>query len=416
MHRSLFHKSIEPGAKAGKQEVSTIEEVIVADKYGFIEAELERRRAAHQLRQLRTVVPLSGVEVSINGRSLINFSSNDYLGLAFHPLVQQRAGELLRQWGAGATASRLAGGTHPGFARVEEKLAALKGTEKVLVLNSGFQANTSLLPVLVDRHALILADRLNHNSLIQGALLSRCRVQRYQHSDMEHLQQLLEKGRVARYSRMLIVTESVFSMDGDQSDVHALVCLAEEFQAFLVVDEAHATGVLGPRGMGLTCGQAVDLVVGTFGKACGSFGAYIACSERLREYILNCCPGFIYSTALPPAVIGAIEAALELIPQMDRARAELHAKADFLRRSLHQLGWSTGNSSTQIVPVIIGAEQETLELSRWLEEQGVLAVAIRPPAVEQGRARIRLALSALHTWEQIEILADLFRRWREQKS
>ena len=147
--------------------------MIVADKYGFIEAELERRRAAHQLRQLRTVVPLSGVEVSINGRSLINFSSNDYLGLAFHPLVQQRAGEFLQEWGAGATASRSICGTHPGFARVEEKLAALKGTEKVLVLNSGFQANTSLLPVLADRHALILADRLNHNSLIQGALLSQ---------------------------------------------------------------------------------------------------------------------------------------------------------------------------------------------------------------------------------------------------
>ncbi len=387
----------------------------MAGKYGFIEAELERRGATHQLRPLRTVVPQSGMEVSVDGRPAVNFSSNDYLGLAFHPLVQQRAGEFLQEWGAGATASRSICGSHPGFARVEEKLAALKGTEKALVLNSGFQANVSLLPVLADRHTLLLADRLNHNSLVQGALLSRCKVQRYRHGDLQHLRHLLEKNQAGTSARTLIVTESVFSMDGDRSDVDALVGLAEEFQAFLMVDEAHATGVLGPRGMGLTCGMGVDLVMGTFGKAGGSFGAYIACSESVGEYILNCCPGFIYSTALPPAVIGAVDAALELIPQMDEARAQLHARAAWLRRSLQGQGWSTGGSSTQIVPVLIGGEEETLKLSGWLEERGVLAAAIRPPTVAAGQARIRLGLSALHTWEHVETLAALFGQWRERR-
>ena len=272
----------------------------MADKYGFIEAELARRNAAHRLRQLRRVTPFSGVEVRAEGRSMLNFCSNDYLGLAFHPRVKAGAAEFLETYGAGATASRLICGSHPGFERVEKKLAHLKGVEKSLVLNSGFQANVSLLATLADRHSLILADHSNHNSLIQGARCGRGKVQRYRHGDLEHLQHLLEKSRGRSFSRILIVTESVFSMEGDRSDVDGLVQLATDFEALLIVDEAHATGVLGPRGMGLTCGKAVDLVIGTFGKACGVFGAYIACAGRLWEYIVNCCPGFIYSTALPP--------------------------------------------------------------------------------------------------------------------
>ena len=360
------------------------------------------------------MAPGEGVEVRLDDRTLINFSSNDYLGLARHPRVVQRAGEYLREYGAGATASRLICGTHPGFARVEECLARLKGVEKTLIFNSGYQANTSLLGALADRHSLVLSDRLNHSSLIQGARSSRCEVQCFRHSDLGHLQHLLQESRGRDYNRVFIVTESVFSMDGDRSDVAALVGLAEEFQALLVVDEAHATGVVGRQGMGLTCGENVDLVIGTFGKACGAAGAYIACGARLWEYILNCCPGFVYTTALPPAVIGAVDAALELIPQMDQRREELHRKADFVRRKLDELGWSTGASSTQIVPAVVGGESETLELARWLEERGILAVAIRPPTVSKGQSRIRLALSALHTWEQVENLAELLGEWRAQ--
>ena len=387
----------------------------MAVRYDFVEVELERRAAEQQLRRLRAVAPLGGATVSLDGRPVIDFSSNDYLGLSAHPLLQRRAAELARAHGAGARASRLATGNHPGFSAVERKLAVLKHTESALVLTSGYQANVSLLPALADRHSLILSDRLNHRSLVQGAQLSRCKVQRYRHGDLAHLQQLLERSREQAHSRVLIVTETVFSMDGDQTNVEVLARLAREHGAFLVLDEAHATGVLGERGMGLSCGQPVDLTMGTFSKAGGSFGAYVACSARLAEYIVNCCAGFVYSTALPPAVLGAIDAALELIPQMDEARAELHRKADFVRGAVAALGWSTGTSTTQIVPVIVGPAAAAVDLSAWLEEKGVLALPMRPPTVEPGRSRLRLGLSVLHTWEHLETLVDLCRGWRDRQ-
>ncbi|MBT4513128.1 MAG: 8-amino-7-oxononanoate synthase, partial [Chloroflexi bacterium] len=329
-----------------------------------------------------------------------------------HPALQQRAIEFMERYGAGSTASRLICGTYDCFDQVENKLAALKGTEAALILNSGFQANVSLLPALTDRHSLILSDRLNHRSLVEGTLLSRCRVIRFRHNDLDHLRQLLQENQIGRYSRTLIITESVFSVDGDRSDIDALVQLSEEFQALLVVDEAHATGVLGERGMGLTCGKNVDLTIGTFGKALGSFGSYVTCSEPMRDYFINRCSGFIYTTALPPSVIGSIDAALDLIPSMEEERTELHRKADFLRSSLQTMGWSTGTSDSQIIPVIVGNEKETLELSKWLEQHGILAIAIRPPTVENGQSRIRLALSSLHTQEHIEFLIDTFRKWQ----
>ncbi len=382
-----------------------------ANKFTFIEKELEERKSRHHLRYLRTVVPHSGVEVTVNGRPMLNFSSNDYLGLSGHPQLKQRAIEFMERYGAGSTASRLICGTYECFDQVEQKLADLKGTESALLLSSGFQANVSILPALTDRHSLILSDRLNHRSLVEGALLSRCQVVRFRHNDLDHLRQLLEENQEKNHSRTLIVTESVFSVDGDRSDIDALVELAEEFQALLIIDEAHATGVLGTRGMGLTCGKNVDLTIGTSGKALGSFGSYITCSKAMRDYFINCCAGFIYTTALPPSVVGAIDAALDIIPAMEVERQELQRGAEFVRTSLQELGWNTGNSSTQIIPVIVREEKGTLELSKWLEEQGILAVGIRPPTVEKGQARIRLALSASHTQEHLEKLIDVFRRW-----
>ena len=301
-------------------------------KFDFIHAELAQRQQAGQMRSLRIWEPCGGARVRAHGRELVNFSSNDYLGLASHPLLQARTIEFVERYGAGATAARLICGSQPGFAQVEQTLARLKQTERALVLNSGYQANVSLLPTLVDRHALILLDRLCHNSLVQGAVLGRCRMRRYRHGDLDHLRALLAESAGADHSRRVIVTESVFSMDGDVSDIDALVELAGEFNALLVIDEAHATGVLGERGMGLTCGKDVDLCIGTFGKALGSFGAYVACGEKLWEYLVNCCPGFIYTTALPPAVLGAVDAALELVPQMDAQRRILLAHAELFAR------------------------------------------------------------------------------------
>ena len=385
----------------------------MVNKYRFIEKELKRREERSQRRMLRTFTPLSGMEVGAGDRRLMNFCSNDYLGLSKHPLLKQRGAEFMERYGCGSTGSRLISGTFDCFDRLEKKIAQLKGAESALIFNSGYQANVSILPALTDRESLILSDWLNHSSIIQGTLLSRCRVERFRHNDMEDLRRLLKEKRNGGFSRILIVTESVFSVDGDQSNIDALTQLAEEFDAFLIVDEAHATGTLGPHGMGLTCGKKVDLSISTFGKALGSFGSCITCQEKTRDYIINCCSGFIYTTALPPPVLGFIDAALDLIPTMDEERRQLHRKADYVRASLADLGWNTGDSNTQIIPVLVGDEQRTLSLSNWLEEQGILALAIRPPTVEEGKSRIRLSISALHTDEDLRMLIDAFRTWQK---
>ena len=385
------------------------------DKFSFIDRELDRRIERQQLRQLRSMAPLNGVEVSINGRAMLNFSSNDYLGLSMHPLLQDRSIEFIHKYGSGSTASRLICGNYDFFDHVEKKLAALKQVEAALVLASGFQANISAIPALADRDSLILSDGLNHNSLIQGCRLACCKVIVYSHNDVSHLQQQLEKNADKGFSRVFIVTESVFSMDGDKADLGPLVALAEAFNAFLIVDDAHATGVFGHQGMGLTCGHNVDLVIGTFGKAAGSYGAYLACSGKIRDFLVNCCSGLIYSTALPPSVIGAIDAALELIPLMDDERAIIKKNAADLRCELHDMGWQTGQSSTQIIPLIIGKASDALAVSRWLEENGILITAIRPPAVPEGESRVRISLSALHTRSHIDRLIDVLRKWRNTK-
>ena len=228
-------------------------------------------------------------------------------------------------------------------------------------------------------------------------------------------EQLLEENSDKGFSRVFIVTESVFSMDGDQADMGALVELAEKFNAFLIVDDAHATGVFGHQGMGLSCGHNIDLVIGTFGKAGGSFGAYLACSEKIRDFMVNCCSGLIYTTALPPSVIGAIDAALDLIPLMDAERSLLQKNAEYLRRALHDMGWQTGQSSTQIIPIMIGEEAEALALSQWLEENGILITAIRPPTVpEASFTRFGLSLSALHTRSHVDQVIDVLRKWQNK--
>jgi 8-amino-7-oxononanoate synthase len=381
-------------------------------RFDFIEEKLAARDRARLLRGLRPLFPVSPSEVCVDGRVLVNFSSNDYLGLSKHPLLRQRAVEFMERYGTGSTGSRLICGDFDIMEQVERKIAALKGTEAALIFNSGFQANVTVIPALSDPETLILSDRLNHNSLVNGARLARCKVLCFRHNDLLHLEALLQENQDKGHSRILIVTESVFSVDGDQSDLDRLVDLSGEYGAFLIVDDAHAMGVLGANGMGLTCGRAVDLAMGTFSKACGGFGAYVACSGRIREYLINCCSGFIYSTALPPAVFGTIDAALDLIPRMEDERKRLHENADLLRAGIREQGWTHGRSTTHIVPVIIGEEEPTLALSRYLETRGILAPALRPPTVEPGRSRIRFSLTSAHTREQVDSLVRILGQWR----
>lgn len=361
-------------------------------------------------RRLRPVTPTGGGRVAMAGRDYLNFSSNDYLGLARHPLLIERARDWAGRWGAGSGASRLVTGTLDACRAVEARIARLKGTEAALILASGWQANASALPALFNRDTLgeeplVYTDRLNHASLHQGCLAAGVRQTRFRHNDLGHLETLLKRD-AAKPGRRFIVTESVFSMDGDRSDVVALADLAARFDAFLYLDEAHATGVLGPHGGGLSglAPGGVDAIMGTFSKALGGFGAYIAGSQALCDHLVNHASGFIFATALPPAVLGAMDAALELVPQLDAERARLQRHGERVRAHFAALGFDTCGSTTQIVPAVIGRATATLEVSNRLQEAGILGVAIRPPTVPQGSSRIRFALSAAHDDSDIDAL------------
>jgi 8-amino-7-oxononanoate synthase len=338
----------------------------------------------------------------------LNFSSNDYLGLSRHPLLAARAAEWGGRFGTGAGASRLVTGTLALHDRVEARLAGLKGTQAALLFASGWQANASVLASLLRMpgpEPLVFCDALNHASLHYGCRAAGRTQIVFRHNDMGHLAALLE-AHSGRPARRFIVTESVFSMDGDQADVAALRALADQHGAFLYLDEAHATGVLGPGGMGLagTLPGGVDLAMGTFSKALGGFGAYVAGSRALCDWLVNRASGFIHTTALPPTVLGAMDAALELVPDMGAERALLHGHAVRVRAALAALGIDHGPSTTQIVPAIVGTEAAALALAGRLRGAGILAVPIRPPTVPDGTSRLRLALSAAHTHAEVDRL------------
>ena len=366
------------------------------------------REEARLLRRLADAMPLAGGRVERGGRVFVNFSGNDYLGLSRHPALIAKAADYAARFGTGATASRLVTGNLPVLGGIEARLAAGKGKEAALILAAGYQTNLTVLAALADKAVLgrpvsILADRLVHHSLLQGALLSGARLMRFAHNDLGHLEMLLRRQRAAGHA-LVIVSESVFGMDGDRADLVALGDLAARYEALLYIDEAHATGVFGKDGFGLAadCPDAADIAMGTFGKALGSFGSYIACSAALRDYLVQRCGGLIYSTALPPPVLGSIAAALELLPSLAAERAHVLALADTLRHGLGGQGWDCGASTTQIVPVIVGREEAVLKLAATLETEGFLAAAIRPPTVPNGTARLRLSLSAAHARADID--------------
>lgn len=383
-----------------------------------IAARLADLDTTNRRRHLTVTTPEGGSSRHVirHGRRLINFSSNDYLGLAHHPALAAAAAQAAAEYGAGATASRLVSGTLPLHDALEQRLAMMKGSETALVMAGGFATNASVLAALLDadiagKTPLVFLDRLAHASMHDGVMGAGVRQIRFHHNDLTHLEALLTRHADAPGPR-LIVTESVFSMDGDRADLPGLLALADRYGAELYVDEAHATGVLGPQGAGLCADPAVkgrvDLVMGTFGKALGGYGAFVACDTLLRDWLVTKARGFIYATALPPPVLGAVLAALTLIPGMDAERARLAQSGQIVRTALNKLGIDTLASDTQIIPAIIGSEADTLAAARFMEDRGLLTVAIRPPTVPPGGGRLRLALSAAHTDEDINALTDAF--------
>jgi 8-amino-7-oxononanoate synthase len=376
------------------------------NKHQFLQDALDERNRNGRLRKLRT---------GVRDGSVQNFCTNDYLNLSAHPRLKEEAARYTANWGTGSTASRLISGTHTWHIEAESKIARFFGYEEALLFNSGFQANISILQALASRDTVLLFDRLNHNSLIQGARLSGAKLLRYNHCDAGHLRELLDRDEVKTAHRRIIVTESVFSMDGDRAPVPELIEYAAEFDALLMVDEAHAIGILGDRGTGIA-GRlpGIDLYIGTFGKAGGGFGAFVCCSRLIRDYLVNFASGFIYSTAPPPAVVGASCAAIDLFPEMDMERERVEAHSVLLRRLLNDKGIDTLGSDTHIIPVLVGPEEATLRLSSYLEEHGMVVVAIRPPTVPAGQSRLRISLNSSHTESDIAALASAITGWFDQ--
>ncbi|OAN64202.1 8-amino-7-oxononanoate synthase [Balneola sp. EhC07] len=386
------------------------------NKSDFITDALNKRKSEHRFRSLSDLdAGLSSVNIRFEGDEYINFSSNDYLGLSSHPELIKRSNEFAVKFGVGSGASRLVTGNLNIHTGLEEKLARIFQSEAAILFNSGFQANTSILPALADRNSLILADKKIHNSLIQGALLSRATFKRFEHNSYDGLEELIKNTDRVRYNRIWIVSETVFSMDGDRNDIDRLIEISEKYNALLYSDDAHAVGVLGEKGLGLNYGkEGVDISLGTFGKAFGSFGAFALCSKEMKDYLINFAGGFIYSTSLPPNVIGAIDAALDLIPEMDQERTQLMNNVEYARAEIQKLGFDTAASDSQIIPVIIGDEQETIELSNQLKEKGLWVSSIRPPTVEKDASRLRITLSVKHTKEHLGKLLKELADWKRK--
>lgn len=378
------------------------------------QAALLQREQDEQLRRLRSCRPVGPVEIAIDDRHLINFASNDYLGLSQHPFLKERAIEYVEKYGVGAPASRLLSGNLDCYQEIETKLARLKGKKAALLFASGFQANVTLIAALAGKESVLAADRLNHRSLLEGMQLSGARWFRYQHNDLSDLTARFQRPEWESKPWRWIVTESIFSMDGDCVDVEGLCATAAATQSQIYIDEAHATGVAGKNGMGLAAGvDAVDLSMGTFGKGFGVFGAYVACSQVMKDYLINFCSGLIYSTALPPSVLGAIDAALDLVPGMESERHKLRKLSQFLRDEAARLGFDTAGSQSQIVPLVVGSETKARELAEYLEEKGFYAPAIRPPTVAAGASRVRVSLSAQHSEAQVEALVAALLKWKQ---
>ncbi|MBB5349808.1 8-amino-7-oxononanoate synthase [Haloferula luteola] len=366
------------------------------------EHELEVLREAGLFRNLRPLDGPTGVRLHREGRSLWNFASNDYLGLAEHPAIRAAFHEGLERWGHGAAASRLITGSLPSHSILEESLALAKGQGAALSFSSGFAAAVGIIPALVGKNDHVLLDKLAHASLIDGARLSGATLRVFPHNDLEKLARLLSGIRSKDpHGRILIVTESVFSMDGDLCPLAEILELKDHWGAHLFLDEAHGLGVLGPRGMGwaeeLGVQDRVDFQMGTLGKSAGLAGAYLVCRPIWRDWLINRARSFIYSTAPPPALAHAATAALELIRSAEGAQLRQRLQDNIRRIS--------PTSRTPILPRIIGENAAALATSAALEDAGFLVPAIRYPTVPRGTARLRISLSAAHPAEALEALA-----------
>ena len=373
-----------------------------------IEAVLEELRERGLHRRLRMVSGPQGARVLLDGKPVLLLSSNNYLGLADHPRVREAAADAAMRWGVGAGASRLISGNMTCHRRLEDRLSRFKGYESALLFGSGYLANSGVIAALAREGDVVFSDALNHASIVDGCRLAKADTFVYEHCDVDHLEWGLREagGRGA-----LIVTDSVFSMDGDIAPLEEIVELAERYDARVMVDEAHGTGCLGPGGRGAVADAGlegeVNILVGTLGKALGSYGAYVCCSRDLSEFLVNRARTLIFSTALPPPAVAGAMAALELLMEQPERARKLQRNAQVLRDALADHGVEAGESETQIVPLVVGGAAAAMDACERALERGVFAQAIRPPTVPEGTSRLRLAVMAAHTEAELRRAASV---------
>jgi 8-amino-7-oxononanoate synthase len=374
----------------------------------ILQGQLDQRRAEHLYRTRLNVASGCSSTLEVDGSTLVNFCSNDYLGLANHSEINQALKKAVEQYGTGSGASHLISGHSTAHEQLEEQLADFTGRPRALLYSTGYMANMGTINALVGRHDLVLQDQLNHASLLDGGHLSRATSQRYKHSDLDNLQQRLEQSSAAR---KLIVTDGVFSMDGDLAPLAQLSEMAAAHNGWLMVDDAHGFGVLGKQGGGLveelnlSCEQ-VPVLVGTLGKSFGTFGAFVAGSEALIESLIQFSRSYIYTTAMPPAIAAATLTSLKIVREETWRREKLASLIARFRRGAEQIGLQLMASSTPIQPVVINDDQKVMQISAALREQGFLVGAIRPPTVPVGSGRLRITLSADHSEQQVDQLLN----------
>ena len=370
--------------------------------YEFFKEQLDAKEQNHNLRTLKEYCPIDAVRVKRDDKEYLMMASNNYLGLTFDSRVIEGALKGAQQYGTGSGGSRLVSGTFPLFTDLENELAKFKNTEKALVFNTGYMANVGTISAIADKNTIIFSDALNHASIIDGCRLSRGAVKAYSHCDVDELKYLLKQ--VDRNARKLIVTDGVFSMDGDIAPLDKLYELSRDYNALLMVDDAHATGTIG-NGHGTAAyfnlEKEIDIQLGTLSKSLGSVGGYIAANSTIIDYLVNTSRSFIFSTALSPADIGAALAALQVLESDRSVLGRLQENVNYMADKLTSMGIDATNE-TPIFPILIGSNEDTLAVSDYLYESGIIGTAIRPPTVPIGESRIRLTVTAAHNKEQID--------------
>lgn len=379
----------------------------------FITQRLNELKEQGVYRKLAVLESPSGARSIINGKEVINLSSNNYLGLANNPRLKKAAMEALEKWGVGAGAVRTIIGTMSIHEELERKLAEFKHVEAVLVFQSGFTANAGAIPAVVDKGDVIISDELNHASIIDGCRLSRADVVRYKHSDMKDLERVINEVK-DKYNTKLIITDGVFSMDGDIAKLPEIVELAEKYGCLTYVDDAHSSGVLGKSGRGSAdhfgLHGRVDIQIGTLSKAIGVVGGYVAGNKNLIDWLNHRGRPFLFSTAAPPSVVAACLEAINILSESSELTDRLWDNARYLKNGLNKMGFNTGKSETPITPVIAGEDRKAIELSKRLFEEGVFAQSIVFPTVPRDGARVRTIVTAAHTKKDLDDALNAFEK------